>query len=101
MTEKKIKTSVGTKKILKAHFDQSNSPIRFRSYLTFLLEGSKQFSMDHSFYVSDLIETDTPPGNLKVNSGDKFYIKRKSGYGKLAGAITTLVFLGLIYAAAQ
>ena len=95
-----IETKGATVKVKKYQFGKHNSPISFRSYITFMMENSS-FSVDHKFYATDMFETGVRPGNFPVNQGDKFYLRGKSGYGKVSGVVVGIGLLAVIYGAAQ
>jgi len=96
-----IEMKTAIKKVNKYHFDKNNSPISFRSYITFIMDDNSSFSVDHSFYVTDIFETGAGPDNFPADLGDKFYVRSKSGYGKVSGVVVGIGLLALIYGAAQ
>jgi len=60
-------------------FDQSGSPLQFKSYLTFLLANSQQeFSVTHSFYVQEVVTTDETPELFSIYKpqGDQMWVKK-------------------------
>lgn len=63
VVKEKMKIQGISKKTVKGSFTKENSPFVFRSYLTFIQLGSSEnmFSVDHSFYVSQLLETVAGP----------------------------------------
>jgi hypothetical protein len=70
-----------------ATFTEATSPLRFRSYLTLMVGDStnKPVAIEHSFYVSELINTTRSPQDIWLTSayrGNQFYIKEPTGYGK-------------------
>lgn len=64
----------------KLDFAPGSSPIQFRSYLTFRIGGTgsqKEFTLEHSFYISEVWKTSHKPGNFPenlLNRGDRFYL---------------------------
>jgi len=79
-------------------FSENNTPLRFRSYLTFYNQYDKPFSMEHEFYISRLIKTkDLPPKSATndfIGRGDLFYIEKVSknkGFGEVLLGTTLLV----------
>lgn len=72
----------------KAQFDAGNSPMSFKSFLTFYTvkdNTPKSFWLQQDFYLSDLIKTGVNPTtitSLGNNPGNVFYLKEKTGYGK-------------------
>lgn len=70
-----------------AVFTENSSPLRFRSYLTLMVGDStnKPVICEHSFYISQLINTAQPPESIWLTSayrGNQFYIKEQTGYGR-------------------
>jgi hypothetical protein len=66
-----------------AVFTEETSPLRFKSYLTLMVgePTTKPVSFEHSFFLSQLISSDQPPGIIWLNSmnrGNQFYISRSS-----------------------
>jgi hypothetical protein len=63
-------------------YNEDQSPIRFKSYMTFTLgnNSSVEFSETHSFYVGEVVQTSASPEtfNLYQQEGDKLFIKRPS-----------------------
>ena len=73
--------------IKKASFTETNSPIRFRSYLTVTVgeATSKPVFYEHIFYVSELITTDLGPqhfGDSFRNRGNRYFVQESTGYGR-------------------
>lgn len=76
-----------------AVFTEENSPLRFKSYLTLMVGEvtAKPVSFEHSFFLSQLISTDQPPGIIWLNNtnlGNQFYISRTPS----SGAAVAVVF---------
>jgi hypothetical protein len=69
-------------KFKKIRFAADSSPVRFKSYLTFSLGDNdpKEFSETNLFYVAEIDETETGPGDFVLyrQQGDQFYIKTKA-----------------------
>jgi hypothetical protein len=64
--------------VKKATFTEATSPLRFRSYLTIMVGESttKPLSLEHSFYISELMTTGTVPTDMHIISagkGNMFY----------------------------
>jgi len=63
-------------------FEQDNSPVQFRSYLTFRAGKAgvqKEFSMEHRFYISEIWKSATTPGDFADSLSsrtDRFYLFR-------------------------
>ena len=67
----------GDVKFREVSFDETRSPVRFKSYLTFMLgsDHSSEFAECQSFYVSRVIETDKSPQMFGFQGwGDRFFI---------------------------
>lgn len=66
-------------KYRKETFDASTSPVKFKSYLTFLLGSNTtlEFSETNEFFVEEALDTKTAPEDFPLyqQRGDKFYIK--------------------------
>lgn len=66
---------------VKSSFSKENSPMIVRSYLTFTIPGRGEltFPVEHSFYVSELVQTTAAPGYIlpaKEKAGNRFYLSR-------------------------
>ena len=59
--------------VKKATFTGTISPLRFKSYLTIMVGEltTKPLTLEHSFYVSELMITGTLPTDMHVKSVDK------------------------------
>jgi len=66
-------------KYRKETFDASTSPVRFKSYLTFVLGSNNtlEFSESNEFFVEEALDTKNMPEDFPLyqQRGDKFYIK--------------------------
>jgi len=87
---------VGNVKILK--FNEENSPLRFRSYLTLYKTPDNPFQMENEFYISMLMKSkDLTPKTMPQDMfarGDMFYIEKVSknkGFGEAVLGATLLV----------
>jgi len=64
----------------RASFEEGQSPLTFKSYLTFVLgqNASLEFSIQHSFYVKEVLETHNGPElfNLYGQGGDNLYVRQ-------------------------
>lgn len=88
--------SVQTQVIQTASFDQSSSPLVFKTYLTFITGDAdrKEFVQQHLFYIAEIVKA---PGNpsefayVKTPNGDKFYVTRKKGAGIGGGLLVATV----------
>jgi hypothetical protein len=77
-------------------FTKGNSPVAFRIYLT-LISDNGNFAIDHSFYAAELIEIRIPPQNF--TTGDRFFVKGKTGFGQVSTAVFSAGLLVLLIAA--
>ncbi|WP_205513121.1 hypothetical protein [Longitalea arenae] len=90
--------------VKRATFTETSSPLRFRSFLTIMVgePGAKPQSIEHSFYVSEIMNTGTGPATMMLNGerrGNQFYSsKTNPGAGVAVGAVALGVLVG---AAAQ
>ena len=82
-----LSTSQGHIKVKAGNFDNSNSPLSFRTYLTlYTQDGTKNnvFQLDRDFYVSKSIKTSgRPQGFIEYSSPNAavFYNSKRTGYG--------------------
>lgn len=91
-----VKTKNATQRIKVFNFSKESAPIAFRSYLT-LVADDKSFAFDHSFYVTEIVESRAK--SVDLVTGDRFYIKGKTDFGKAAGAVGAALFLALLVVA--
>lgn len=76
----RLNTNGPAKKIRKAGFDKEHSPAAFRLRLAILPEGSPvPVVLDHSFYVSELMQTQVPPHRLP-GKGELVYMRGPSTF---------------------
>jgi hypothetical protein len=91
--------------VQKAEYAESNSPLKFSSYLTLFVEGDpgKPVVFHHSFYVSEIIASGYGPHNFQFindEEGNRFYVSKVSkagagvGYGILAGLVVVGIAAG-------
>lgn len=66
LAEEKIQKFGITKKVREGNFDKTNSPLVFRSYITFITGKDETgiFMVSNSFYISQLIQVRSPDGDL-------------------------------------
>lgn len=85
-------------------FLEENSPLRFRSYLSFYTEEPerRQFSLEHDFYVSRIHKGPFAPYSITVftDRPDISYTSTLSGFGKGAGFVAGVGILAAIGTAA-
>ena len=79
-------------------FTKEQSPVVFRSWLTLLTDNVPVY-FDHSFYASEMIETQAAPSKLGANTADRFYIKGKTDFGKVSTAVFGIGITILLIAA--
>ena len=69
-----------TGKFTRARFDESQSPLRFSTYLTFMVGQhiDKEFAVQHSFYAKEILQTHDEPDLFALynSAGDKWYVKQ-------------------------
>lgn len=70
----------GSYQFRRYHFDEGSSPLRFRSYLTFVLGNNSAmgFSISHAFYAGEVVLTREDPNFFAAyrRGGDKMYLKQ-------------------------
>ncbi|AEW00943.1 hypothetical protein A4D02_13380 [Niastella koreensis] len=67
-----------TVKVKKATFTETTSPFSFRSFITYMVgePGTKPIALEHSFYISEIMNTGSGPVEMAVNKsnrGDQYY----------------------------
>lgn len=67
-----------TVSVKKATFTEATTPLRFRSYLTIMVGEitTKPLTLEHSFYISELMTTGALPADMHIisaNKGNMFY----------------------------
>jgi hypothetical protein len=87
------------RRLKRATFTEDDSPLRFKSYLTFITGDSlnKAVTYQHSFYISEIINTDMAPANFEFMNqklGDHFYVSNITGFGKGFGVVAGVAVLG-------
>jgi hypothetical protein len=75
-----------------ASFSETNSPLRFASYLTLYVEGDldKPVVFKHDFYISEILNTGRAPSNFRGithNEGNFCYVRKSTGAGTAIGVI--------------
>lgn len=81
ITQEILKDSYGTRiaKYREKSYGETESPVRFRSYLTFTLgfNNAMEFAESNAFYVGEAIDTKTTPEEFSKyqQQGDKLFIK--------------------------
>jgi len=107
--EKYVKTSyfnydnILPEKLRIAKFTQEESPLVFKTYLTFIAPDSvqKEFVQEHHFYITEIVKTPLKPAEFRYAqspNGDKFYVSRTNGTGAGLGL---LIATAVIASAAQ
>jgi hypothetical protein len=80
----KIQSGSIEMKYTSATYPDAASPLKFRTYLTFVLgnmhEGSETFSLTHAFYVSGMMRSTLGPDDFSLygNDGNQFYLREKT-----------------------
>ena len=91
-TTGKVNVKGFAEEIKKVSFAKDNSPLKFRSYLTLVVEGktSEVFSVEHSFYLSEVLETKAEPAYVwpeNSRKGNKFFLDESTTPGSVVGVI--------------
>jgi len=93
-------------RVKRALFEEAGSPLRFRSYLTFLDGESpdRQVVYQHSFYIAEIVNTGLHPNNFRniyYKDGNRFYVKKATGFGQGFGVVAGIAVLGATAALAD
>lgn len=77
----KLKNQEGiVTKFNRIYFEYSKSPIRFKTYLTLALgqTADQEFSVQHSFYAKEMIQTTTEPEMFSMyrKDGSQFFVRQ-------------------------
>jgi hypothetical protein len=90
-------TETGTVNMLAYYFDDDNSPLRYKTYLTLSYQPdlTQPIELQHDFWVSEVMNTHSAPRAVapKSSNGDTFYMKKITGFGTFMGIVT---FTGLV-----
>jgi len=97
-TKETIRTKYSRKKLKRYQFSSANPPFFFRIYLT-LQKDNNSFAVDHSFYVTDIIETRAGPDNFGLDGGDRFYLKGYTHFGNISAVVGAICITALLIAA--
>jgi hypothetical protein len=70
-----------TARVKKATFTEATSPLRFRSFITYMIgePGTKSFAFENSFFISEVMNTGSGPEKMAIkssNRGDLYYSLR-------------------------
>jgi hypothetical protein len=98
-TKETLKTGYGKKKMKRYKFSHGYPPIFFRIYLTFIKDDNSSFAIEHSFYVTDIVETRATPDNFGTDEGDRFYIRGHTHFGNVSTAIAAICITAFLIAA--
>ena len=83
---------ISSKPIKTARFGQAESPLVFKTYLSFMIPDGdqKEFVKQHVFYISEIVKAPFRPdefGYMQSPNGDKFYVSHTKGAGVGAGIL--------------
>lgn len=78
--------------VKKAIFTEDTSPLRFRSFMTFMVgeATAKPQSIEHSFYVSEIMNSGQGPQNIMANyeqRGNQYYTSKANATGVAIGTL--------------
>lgn len=80
-----------------ALFNETNSPLRFRSFISYLVDSvnSEPMSIEHSFYVSGVMNTREAPSAIMVNGnhGNQFYTSKMTREDRAAMGVALSAIL--------
>ncbi len=79
--KEKLRTPEGAvTKFNRLYFDDNKSPIRFKTYLTIATgrTADKEFSVQHSFYAKEMIQSTTEPDMFSMyrKDGSQFFVRQ-------------------------
>jgi hypothetical protein len=85
--------------VKKAGFTEATTPLRFRSFITYMVgePGSGSFAFEHSFYVSEIMTSGHGPENMLINSsnhGNQYYTSKSTRGGAFAASLTIAAVVG-------
>lgn len=87
-------------KVKRISFDEYDSPLQFRSYLTIYANPDKPMTFEQSFYMSHLIKTNSiNPKNLPADMadrGDFFYLEKPANTTALEIILGTTLVVGAV-----
>jgi hypothetical protein len=98
----KVPMATGYPAVLKmASFSETNSPLRFTSYLTLYVEGDpdKPVVFKHDFYISEILNSGQGPGNFRginQNEGNFCYVRKSTGAGTALGLIAVAGMVAVV-----
>lgn len=84
-----------------ASFSETNSPLRFTSYLTLYVDGDmdKPVVFKHDFYISELLNTGKEPSFFRAianNEGNFCYVSKSTGAGAAIGLVALVGVVAVI-----
>lgn len=94
----------GTRGFIKqAVFTETNSPLRFKSYLTVMVGGENMptpVAYEHFFYIANLVRTGIQPGNFipwnTPKKGNEAYVRETTGFGTGFGVVAGTAVLAAV-----
>lgn len=99
--DQRIKVGKEGSRGLKYNFSREETPFLFRSYLTISVteDFARPLTLDHSFWVSEIIQTTVDPLALANNSQDQFYLAEDTDFGNfMIGFIGIIVLIAIVVA---
>ena len=89
--KKQTKTSLGSViNIETINFDEANSPLKFRSFITVSTDNNNSFHFDNRFWASETMESVSNPDELQNRANNQFYVSKLTGFGGV------MLFLGVV-----
>jgi hypothetical protein len=89
MKREKLQIGEFKRNIWKVNFSETNTPLVFKSYVTFILgdTNEKYFFLQHDFYIASSTKTSLNPDVFYKDKspGDNFYSKNLTGLGTFIG----------------
>lgn len=90
-----------------AQFSSSNTPMRFKSFLTFQVGDAipgASVAYNHEFYISELVRTGIRPKKYMLDreqQGNQAYLQKISGFGKGLGAVGATLLVATVAGATE
>ena len=94
-----INSTTGSKSGYIYYFDDYNSLLKYRSYLTFSYDAdfSRPFIFQDEFWVGEVMKTTLSPKNIpeKSRNADTFYTSKATGAGTFLALVVLIALIGL------
>lgn len=96
-----IYTREGAANAKKYSFNQGDTPLNIRLYLTFSMneQMNPQFNVDDAFWISDIISTMASPKEIPNKPANGFQLEKMTGFGTAMVAVLVIPLLVVLAAA--